>query len=580
MGANRNKAKTTATALACSIAMLLPGCHIPDLRGPQPAQPTPQTFNGDNFNAEVSCANSAHLGIDQFFTDPILISLVHQGLSGNQELKILNEEIQIANNEVRRRRGAIFPFVTLGGGVGIDRPGEFTRAGAVESQLEVAPGRGFPDPLPNFMTAADVSWQVDIWRELRNARDAQVLRFLGTIDGRNYTVTRLVAEISENYYQLLALDMRLENLTVTIELQEKSLDIAKARKEAARGTELAVQRFQAEVQRNKSDLFIIQQQIIEVGNRINFLLGRYPQAVERYRGNFFDLELPAIHVGVPSQLMLNRPDIRQAERELQAAGLEVKVARARFFPALRIRAGIGYEAFNPRYLFQTPESLAYNVAGDLVAPLINRSAIKADYMNANAEQLQRLYDYQRTILNAFTEVINRVTRVDNYTKSIAYKRQQLASLEASVAAASSLFQNARAEYVDVLLALRDTRDARNDLIEAKREQLSAIVNAYQALGGGWQMSPQGVPAAMVAPMVAPVEVIEPVQPNELPDPVETSDLEEAPAPPGDDDESLTVPEFSKAGTESLEIAESMEEPPVPEELAAETADPQFEEISR
>ncbi|MFH1300875.1 MAG: TolC family protein, partial [Planctomycetota bacterium] len=194
--------------------------------------------------------------------------------------------------------------------------------------------------------------------------------------------------------------------------------------------------------------------------------------------------LHALNIGVPSQMLENRPDIRQAEAELQAAGLEVKVARARFYPSLVLNAGVGYEAFNPRYLFLTPESLIYNAAGELVAPLINRRAIKADYLSANAKQLQAVYTYQRTVLNAFTEVVNRINKVENYARSVEIKMQQLEALESSVDVASKLFQNARADYVDVLLAQRDLQDAKMVLIETKQQQLAAVVNTYQALGGG------------------------------------------------------------------------------------------------
>jgi hypothetical protein len=196
---------------------------------------------------------------------------------------------------------------------------------------------------------------------------------------------------------------------------------------------------------------------------------------------------------VPAQLLQNRPDIRQAERELAAAGLDVKVARARFFPVLTITGGVGYSAFNMRYLFITPEALIGNIAGGLVGPLINFKAIKADYLTANASQLQSVYNYQRVIINAFTEVINRVSKVENYTRSIEIKKQRVKSLEAAVVDATSLYQLPRGEfpidYLDVLTAQNELFEALRDLIETKGEQLSAIVDTYQALGGGSYLLP-------------------------------------------------------------------------------------------
>jgi len=507
------KKHPVATAIVYSILLILPGCGIPQLRNQEQGRELPDTFNG-----EISDGNSSQVGYDQFFSDPVLTGLIDQGLSGNQQLKILGEEIEIANNEVLRRRGAYLPFVTLGGRSGVEKPSAFTPLGAVDDNVPYAPGHVFPTPLPNFMVAANLSWQIDIWRQLRNSRDAQTLRFLGTTDGRNYTATRLVADIADNYYTLMSLDKTMENLDRMIALQEKSLEFAKARKEAARGTELAVQRFQAEVRRNQSEKLIIKQQIIEAENEINFLVGRFPQPVERST-EFFDLNLPPLSLGVPCELLLNRPDIRQAERELEATGLDIKVARANFYPKLNIYAGVGYEAFNAKYLFMTPESLIYNVAGDLVMPLINKRAIQAEYMNANAKQLQAVYNYQKVVLNAFTEVVNRVSKVNNYSKSLEIKKLQLEALEASVDSATSLFQGARVEYMDVLFAQRDLRDARTVYIDTKREQLSAIVNTYQALGGGLTrfQYPAEAGSAQLTPNIAP-------EPN-LPSPI-------TPAPEG------------------------------------------------
>ncbi|MCA9237548.1 MAG: TolC family protein [Planctomycetales bacterium] len=473
------KSLALSTAIVIGCLLVLPSCCIPQLHCAQKGPPLPDSFNGT-----TTWDNSAQIGWCEFFDDPVLTGLISQALTGNQELKILAQEVRIANNEVMARQGEYLPFVGLGAGAGIDKASRFTRAGAVEDQLTVAPGKGFPEPLPDFLMAANVTWEIDIWKKLRNAKNAAALRYLGTIDGRNYVVTRLVAEVADNYYELLALDNRLQTLDKTIEIQEQSLRITQAMKETARGTELAVQRFQAEVRKNQSERLIIQQEIIEVENRINFLVGRFPQPVERLAVNYVDLNLHALSVGVPSQLLQNRADIRQAERQVAAAGLDVKVARARFYPSLALRAGVGYQAFNTKYLFQSPESLIYNAAGDLVAPLINKKAIKADYLTANAMQLQAIYNYQRTVINAFTEVINRMAKVDNYGKSIAIKKQQLKSLEASVDQANVLFLGARADYIEVLLAQRELMEARMVMIQTKQQQLSAIVYAYQALGGG------------------------------------------------------------------------------------------------
>jgi outer membrane protein, multidrug efflux system len=484
LNAKRTRHVIVRAIIVCSLLLVLPSCQIPKLRDADAGSMMPENFKGGAAPEASSEDNSSRLGIDEFYNDQLLTRLIYQALSDNLELKSLNEEVQIAKNEILARRGAYLPFVTVGGNMGLDKPSPFTPEGAAEKQLEYLPGKHFPEPLANYMGGINLFWYLDIWRELRNARDSAIQRYNSTLERRNYFVTRLVAEIAENYYGLMALDKRIETLDKTIELQQQSLDIAKAKKEAGRGTELAVQRFLAEVRKNQSEKLIVRQEIVEVENRINFLANRFPQPVERVSTGFFDLGIQKLSLGVPAQMLQNRPDIRQAERELAAAGLDVKVARAHFFPRLAITAGVGYEALNLKYLFTSPEALIGNVAGDLTAPLINKAAIKAEYLSANAKQLESVYNYQRVVLNAFTEVVNRVSMLENYRKSIEIKKQQLQALEASVDVANKLFDNARAEYIEVLFAQRDLMEGRMVLIETKKQQLSAIVNVYQALGGG------------------------------------------------------------------------------------------------
>ena len=478
-------------ASACILLLSLPGCRLPGLCCPDPGPELPDTFNG-----VATPESSAQVGIVEFFNDPLLNQLLIQGLVQNQELKIRNEEVRIASNDVMASRGAYFPFLSGMFGGGFDRTSRFTPMGAAEDQLTFPGGGRFPDPLGNMRLSADLFWQIDIWRQLRNARDAAQQRYIEAVEGRNYLITRLVAETAENYYELSSLDQRLLFLDQTIKIQLESLENARAQKAAARGTELGVQRFLAEVRKNESQRLIVQQRIIEVANRINFLVGRYPQPVNRTSWNFINLDSRVLNVGVPAALLQNRRDIQAAEREVTASGLDVLVARAQFYPKLILTAGVGFEAFDPQYLFD-PGAFIANTAGELTAPLINRAAIRADYLNANARQLQAIYEYQRTVLNAFTEVINLTNRVENYRRSVGIKLEQVTALEESVNVARDLFNRpiveefARVEYVDVLLATRDLLEARTVLIETKQQQLSAIVNAYRALGGGYLVTSTG-----------------------------------------------------------------------------------------
>jgi len=193
-----------------------------------------------------------------------------------------------------------------------------------------------------------------------------------------------------------------------------------------------------------------------------------------------------VNVGIPSQLLENRPDVKQAELELIAAKLDVKAARAEFYPSLDISAGYGLNAFNTRYLFTFPESLLYSLVGDLTAPLINRNAIKAEFKSANARQLQALYNYERSLLNAYLEVATQLSKIDNLEKSYSMKSQEVAALKKSIEVSNDLFRSARVDYFEVLMTQRDALESTLELIETKKEQLNAVVHVYRDLGGGWK----------------------------------------------------------------------------------------------
>lgn len=465
-----------------SIALALTGCSIPAGMQRTENKSVPQAYN----NNQQDSTQLSDLKWHSFFKDKYLSDLIDTALKNNQELQITLQEIEIARNDIRMRKGAILPGVRFGAGAGIEKVGRYTSQGAGDASTEITPGKEVPDWLPDYNFGVQAEWEVDIWKKLHNAKKAAVTRYLSTVEGKNYVMTNLIAEVADSYYELIALDNQLAIVQQNIELQKNALEIIKVQKEAARATELAVQKFKAEVLHSQSLEYDIRQDIRETENRLNLLLGRYPQEIARDKSSFLDLLPAAVSSGIPSQLLANRPDIKKAELELAAAKLDVKVARAEFYPSFNISAAIGFQAFNPSYLVRLPESLLASLAGDLAGPLINRNAIKAEYANANARQVQAVYNYERTILNAYLEVATQLSKIDNLGKSYDLKSQQVEALTKSIDISNDLFKSARADYLEVLMTQRDALEAKLELVETKKEQLNSVVHIYRNLGGGWQ----------------------------------------------------------------------------------------------
>lgn len=476
-----NKFKTKLLAAAVFASVIIVSCGVPKV-----ATLTDKTAVPTSFATSTDTINTADIKWKNFFKDKNLANLIDIALTKNQELLITLQEIEIAKNDIRVRKGRLLPTVLVGAGAGVEKVGLFTSQGAGDASADIIEGQKVPENLQDYRLAAMVHWEVDIWKKLRNSKKAAISRYLATLEGKNFVVTNLVAEVANSYYELVSLDNQLEVVRQNIALQKNALEIVKIQKEAAKATELAVQKFTAEVLSSQSIEFEILQNIKETENTINFLLGRFPQEIPRDKTNFLNLTPNQISGGIPSQMLANRPDIKQAELQLEAFKLDIKVARAEFYPSFDVTAGIGLQAFKPDYLTKLPESLLYSLAGDIVGPLINRNAIKAEFLSANSRQLQSLYNYDRTVLNAFLEVSNQLSRIDNLKKSYDLKSKQVDALQRSIEVSNDLFKSARVDYFEVLMTQRDVLEAKLQLIERKQRQFNASIQVYKALGGGWR----------------------------------------------------------------------------------------------
>jgi multidrug efflux system outer membrane protein len=279
---------------------------------------------------------------------------------------------------------------------------------------------------------------------------------------------------------------RLDIIRQTIKLQRNQLEIVKVQKQASVVTELAVKQFEAQVLNSESMEVELLQKITILENEINFLLGRYPQAIAREKNPLVTLPLYITKVGIPSQLLKNRPDVQQAALEMLAAKCELKAAKLEFYPSVNLSSSLGAQAFNTSLLYTLPASLLYNAVSEITAPILNRKTLVAAYKTANAQQIKAIYDYQKVLLNAYLEVSNQLAIIDNLERIYDLRNKEVIILSKSIEIATDLFKSARANYLEVLTAQRDALSTKFELIDAKKQQFQSLINIYRYLGGGWK----------------------------------------------------------------------------------------------
>lgn len=436
-----------------------------------------------SFSTSTDTVSIATINWRQYFADAELVKLIDTALAGNIDLQIALQRIEVSRAMAKMAKGALLPTLDANVNYLQRKFGYYTMDDAGNRTTEITPGQIIPTHLPDYFVGFQANWEIDIWGKLRNKRKSAFANYLSSIEGTNFVISNLVADVGIAYYELVALDNELEIIRQTIQRQQEALEIIKLQKETGRANELAVQQFQAQLLNSQAMEFETKQQISEQENLINFLLGRYPQTIERSKEVLFQEMPQQFSSGIPSQLLSNRPDIREAEFQVQASKFDLKAAKAAFYPNLNIMAGLGFQAFNPEFLFTTPASLAYSVLGSLAAPLVNRSALKAQFNTAKADQLTAMYNYQKAILNGYVEVMNELSNIENLKQINTLKNQQSEVLTSSVDVSTELYKSAKANYLEVLLAQQNSLQTQLELINISKRQRIASVNIYKALGG-------------------------------------------------------------------------------------------------
>jgi outer membrane protein, multidrug efflux system len=469
-----------------SLIVLLSSCQVAKNTAEPDLAAMPKQFRP----MEDTVQNQSLLPWREYFTDTYLVAYIDEALKNNFDLNMAAQRIAMAGANLRMAKGAFLPSLDAVGSMGQQRFGEYTMNGIgnfdINRSDNIGEDRRIPVNLRDYYLGFQSSWEVDVWRKLRDRKKAASARYLAAGKAMHLLKTILVAEVAGTYYSLLALDNKLLIIEENIRLQETAVALITAQKAAGRATELAVKQFKAQLLNTQSLRAIVQQEIVREENELNLMLGRYPRPIARSQ-SILQQPLPKqVQAGLPSQLLVQRPDIQQAELQLTAARLDVKAARAAFLPTLNITSGAGLQAFNTQVLFTTPASVAYSVLGGLTGPLFNRNVLKSEYRKANASQIETFYAYQQSIIRGYQEVSTQLNKIDNLQNSYEFKAQEVETLVEAVATSNDLFVAGLASYLEVVTAQKSVLIAELDAIDTKQQQFNAMIGLYRALGGGWQ----------------------------------------------------------------------------------------------
>jgi HAE1 family hydrophobic/amphiphilic exporter-1 len=477
-------------AMTLIILLMISSCKTkaPTLT-PKPNLPDTFTEPKDSIKQSHDTISIAAIPISRFFPDPYLQRLIDTALSNNPDLQSAFQRIQVAAAGMRYNKAFLLPQVNAAVTAGVDKYGDYTMNGVGNHDTNLSPNidgdQHIPNPTADYFIGLRSSWEIDLWGKLHSRKEAALNRWLASREAGRLMTTTLISDLATLYYQLLALDNEQKVLTKNIRLQENALEIVKVQKEGGRATELAVQQFQAQLLHTRSLRYTTAQQITETENQLNFLAGRTAQIIHR-DSSLLDIALPEnLSAGLPSQLLLNRPDIHAAELDLRALNADIHAARAAFFPSLTLSPYVGYNAFKPSLLFNSG-SVAYGIIAGMMAPIFNRNAIKADYQRTIAEGRIALYDYQRTVLTGFMEVTNSLKGIRNFTDYYQLKQQEAESLNNAVEVANDLYRVGKASYLEVITAQRSVLDAELEVNSAKKSILLHTINLYRSVGGGWR----------------------------------------------------------------------------------------------
>lgn len=424
--------------------------------------------------ASQDTLSMANLPWKELFNDPILIQHIDKALEQNLDIRIAMENIAAAEAYMKQGKMGYAPTLSIGG--------DYTHSVNSKNSSTGAMFGGERNRIDQYQGTANLSWELDVWGKIRSNKRAFAASYLQTLSAHQAVKTQLITTVSSTYFQLLSLDEQKRITEETIENRKSSLETIIALKDAGQVTEVAVKQTEAQLLNAQSLLVDIKNNIKLTENVLSILLAENPNTIKR--SNLAEQDLNTnLEIGLPIQLLSNRPDVRVAEYSLINAFELTNVARSNFYPSFRLTANGGLQSVDFDQLFNT-NSLFAALIGSFTQPLINGRQIRTQHQVSQANQEKAYLNYKKAVLNASKEVSDALYTYESLTEKKGLKQKEYEAYALATEYSEELQNNGMANYLEVLTARENALAAQLSLINTELGQLNALVQLYKAVGGG------------------------------------------------------------------------------------------------
>lgn len=455
-----------------ALLALLGGCFKvgPDYKKPEISTPKQWRF------ADKEARDTSNLRWWELLGDPVLNRLVDQAVLGNLDLKVAVARVDAFMGLYGSTRSNLFPQIS---GVGdyIHRKGS---SNAILLPDGLQPNRH----VTNLARLGIVmNWELDVWGALRRANEAAFADMLTQESIKRAVILTLASDVALTYIDLRTLDRNLEITRRVVATLDEQLKIERTRFREGYTSELEVSQVESEYQRRLALIPQVEQSIAQTEHALKVLLGENPGAIRRGK-TLDELVLPAAPAGLPSDLLLRRPDIQAAEQELIAANARIGVARGLYFPRVMLTGNVGQLTFQTGSLF-TPGANFWNIGTNILAPIFTAGKIAGQVQAAEAVQREALSNYKRSIISAFREFEDALVASQKTKERREKQAGRVGAVDNYYRLSKLRYDEGMVDYITVLDSLRQLYEAQIDLLQAQSSTYTASIQLYRAMGGGW-----------------------------------------------------------------------------------------------